>query len=309
MSLLNRLKNKLSYLYVSYAPLVNRLLYDLDFTLDGTFLIATKRGLYQIHKNQLFFVMKGNFYGITYVNDSVYVFQRIYPYGRIVTLTMNKEYRFTSKQIFMNSLSPGCHQIDVYNEKLFICDSNNNRIIKNDLKSDLIEYHYPLGKLKNGRRSENYGHINSIFILKDKITILCHNQTANTGKYSEIFNLNKQFHIKEKIETLSNSAHNILPLNGKILHCDSLNAAVKLDKQVVFKGTLFTRGLSVSDSHILVGGSEYRERDEREKADGCIYVLRKNDFNFLYDIKIPGMVQEIRRLDGIDYSMSQYADE
>ena len=166
-------------------------------------------------------------------------------------------------------------------------------------------FYYPLGQLNNGRMSSNYGHINSIFLCESKVVALCHNETQKTNRRSQILILRDNFSVKQLIDTNSGSAHNVIPWDHSFLHCDSLNGSLKLGDMDVFEASCFTRGLSVTRDNIILGGSEYAKRNVREYAKGYLFVLDRKDFRCLYRTEFPSMVQEIRRLDDLDFSMSE----
>lgn len=269
------------------------------------YIIATKNGLYLFDNDRDYKLLNGRFYGIAKYNDIIYVFERVGDLkGRILKLTFDKKYNFDKKvDVVIDDLSPGCHQIDIFDEYLYITDTYNNRILKYNIYDMSFKEFYPLGKLENGRGSENYAHINSIYKHKEHFYLMCHNETTKTDNESEILRTDNYFNIIEIINTSSVNAHNILIYDDKIYHCDSMNKQLKSENEVVFEGDYFTRGLSYDGELFIVGGSEYAKRSERTKVNGYIYVLNDN-LNLLDNFEVPGMVQEIRRIDGIEFSLS-----
>lgn len=265
-------------------------------------IIATKNGLYILENNHLYKILNGEYYGITLYGNNTYIFEKINNKGRIIafkkSICVKQKY-----EIFIDDISPGCHQIDFIDNYLFITDTYNNRLLKYNLDGDKINEYYPLGKLSNSRESHNYSHINSIYGFRESIYILCHNESKKTGKKSEIIKLNNKMKVIKKIKIDALSAHNCVIYDDKILVCDSLNKRLIYDNIEVLKCNLFTRGLSVFNDLIFVGGSEYANRDKREFAKGAIFVL-DNNFNLIDKVKMPAMVQEIRGTNHEDYSFS-----
>jgi len=296
---------KLLY-YIPIVRVVNKSIGNLDLGLDGNFLVGTKRGLYQIRQGKLNLIVKGHFYGISHENGNIYAFERMVKRGRIIRLRTDSNLKITCANVFLRDLSSGCHQIDVYNGTLYICDTYNNRILEIDpSKRKTKGIYYPLDKLSDGRSSTNYGHLNSIYFQGNEVVALCHNETQKTGRASQILILEKDFSVRERIDTNSGSAHNVIPWHGAFLHCDSMNGYLKLGDKIVFDAGCFTRGLSVTKHHILLGGGEYSKRKAREYGKGYLFVLDKSSFSLVRKFEFPNMIQEIRRLDDVDFAMSQ----
>jgi hypothetical protein len=270
-------------------------------TIEARVIIATKNGLYFLDKNLIIKVLEGEFYGVTYKADTIYVFEKTNKKGRIIYF--HKNIYNEKYNVLVDKLSPGCHQIDFIGDDLYVTDTYNNRILIFDIDGNFKNDFYPLGILENGRKSSNYGHINSVYSYNGFIYLLCHNETKKTGKNSEILKLNKQNDLIGKINLNASSAHNCAIYNNKFLVCDSLNNKVILDNNVLIDTDDFTRGLSIFDDFILIGGSDYKKRSQRIDAKGTVYILN-NDFNLLEKIRIPGMVQEIRSLSDNDLSLS-----
>lgn len=296
--------------YLPYIPLLNKHVGSCELGIEGNYLVATKRGLYQIYDGKLYLILRGNYYGLTYSGNYIYAFERMSKKGRLLRLTMNSKYKITKAEIYMKNMSPGCHQIDVRGGLLYVCDTYNNRVFGMGLRDKEVKYEtFPFGKLSNGRKSDNYAHINSIYISDDGVTLFCHNETKKTGRSSQIITLGDDRSVKRTITTTAGSGHNVTPLGDSYLYCDSMNGTLKLGDQsgdkTIFDAKCFTRGLSLTKDYIIMGGSEYASRDQRDYGKGYIFLLDKKDFKCHFSMKFPAMVQEIRRLDDIDYAMSK----
>jgi len=292
--------------YAPFVRLINKPINIFDLGINGNFLVATKRGLYQIRENKLYLLLKGNFYGVAQTKQRIFAFERIGRKGRIITLDTTDTHTIANASVYLRNLSPGCHQMDIYKGMLFVCDTYNNRVLKIDLfNKEIRGAYYPLGQLSNGRQSGNYGHINSIYLRESETFALCHNETTKTHKPSQIIILGHDFSVQNIIDTTSGSAHNIIPWNQSFLHCDSINGSLKLGDETVFDASCFTRGVSITRKHIVLGGSEYANRDIREYGKGYLFVLDRKDYNCLHRTEFPGMVQEIRRLGDVDFGLSE----
>lgn len=281
--------------------LTAELVRELKLDLSGRSLIATKNGLYSLSSSKLEKLLNGEFYGITFYGDKVFVFEKFGKIGRILEFS-NKLYN-ERISVLINNLSPGCHQIDVLGDSLMVTDTYNNRLLQFNLTGDLIDSFEPIGKLENGRKSKNYGHINSVYGNGENVYLLCHNESRKTGRKSEVLELSLKGVLLDRKQVKAESAHNCPLYKGKFLICDSLNNRVIHGEEEVFSCDLFTRGISIQGSRILIGGSEYASREQRSNARGTVYILNE-DFKQQDTIEVPGMVQEIRAVDSLDLAMS-----
>ncbi|MGF7046789.1 hypothetical protein J2T13_001287 [Paenibacillus sp. DS2015] len=276
-----------------------------EVDVEGTYLIATNRGLFLIRDCALTLLLRGNFYGITRDGLSWYVYESVGKVGRILKLNEGFDQEMDTKaEIAFADLPGWIHQIDMIDGSLMITDTPNNRIIKWSFEAECWVEYYPLGKLVDKEESVNYGHINSIYKHDGAIHLVCHNQTVKTGRLSEILKVDANFNVIERIVTGSSCAHNLIVHQGVSYHCDSTHQSLKADGKVVFESQHFTRGLSLSDDQIVIGGSVFLRREERHNGNGHLYVLH-SDYSPRTSFLIPGMVQEVRRVDRRDYSFSE----
>jgi hypothetical protein len=272
---------------------------------EGTYLIATNRGLFLIRDCALTLLLRGNFYGITRDQRSWYIYESVGRVGRILKLDEGFHQDMDTKAEIVFADLPGwIHQIDMIDGSLLMTDTPNNRIIKWCFETECWVEYYPLGKLVDQEVSANYGHINSIYKHDGIIHLVCHNQTVKTGRPSEILKVDSNFNVMERFVTDSSCAHNLIVHQGVSYHCDSTHQSLKADGKVVFESQHFTRGLSLSDDQIVMGGSVFLRREERHNGYGHLYVLH-SDYSTRTSFLIPGMVQEVRRVDRRDYSFSE----
>ena len=271
----------------------------------GNIIIATKRGLYQLKDKKLRIIQLGEFYGVTIVDDKLYVLNKVSEKeAHIVAYQLlNNKIQKQSRNIVIHGLDEAIHQIDFFNNTLYLTDTHNNRILAFTKKGKKINQYYPLGEINNGRGSPNYGHINSIFSDLKHVYLVCHNNSVHSGKTSEILKTDMEFNVLNKITTSSQSAHNVILYQGKLYHCDSLNSLLKVDDKPLFQTMEFTRGLAMTNDKIIVGDSNYAKRKDRSKSKGSIYLLN-HDGKLIEKLMIPGMIQEIRVLGEKDYGLS-----
>ena len=275
--------------------------------IKGTFLVSTQNGLYLLKNNKLYFLISGEYYGISIYQNSLFVYEKLINHGRILKIYFRNDFNLeTNAEILLDKVPHGCHQIDILDHFLYITDTYNNGIIKYDINSEKFEEYYPLGKLKIGRSSINYGHINSIYFFNENAFLIAHNETLKTKRKSDIIVTDMNFNIIKTIRTDSSNAHNIIVTESNMLHCDSIGLSLKDNGVPVFKDELLTRGLSMSEDLIVIGGSGITKRILRPFAKGKLYFINRN-YKLLNSVIFPASVTEIRRIDKIDYSLSNYA--
>jgi hypothetical protein len=253
-------------------------------TSNISFLIGTQsQGLLLYNNGEITMLFKENgFYGITKLSDTFYAFHKTGMHGNIISFRIEKNKAIDINTV-IKGLSRGIHQIDFIGQDLYVTNTYDNSIL---IYSKLVSKHnlhwkdynkiiYPNGKLQNGRKSSNYNHFNSLFKYKNKIFLIAHNETKKTNRSSEIFTLNditlKTLDIK-KID--GSNCHNIYIDNENKMFCKSHEGTLNINEQdVISHKNIFTRGLSVNDEYIILGGSDIQpNRLKREKTNGYIYI-------------------------------------
>ncbi|MDF1844704.1 MAG: hypothetical protein P1U77_25085 [Rubripirellula sp.] len=285
--------------------------YDEAALMGTELLVSTKRGFLHFVGGEIRRLLDGQFFGISAHERSWFFFQRVSRWsGRIVQFGF-EDHRAARPTQVIKRLSPGCHQIDFLGTDLYVTDTYNNRLFVYSMVGGIpkkrVEY-YPGGKLANGRESSNYAHMNSIWRSGSDIYVLFHNETRKTGQNSEIVRLDANHEIAERISTNASNAHNVVRVNDDFLYCDSLNGKLIHGDSVVYESEYFTRGLAVTPDLVLLGASEYGARETRDTLAGGVTVLDRG-FNFRHFIPTPGMVQDIRAVNPVDYALSNLTPE
>ena len=189
--------------------LVFKVIGEYNTPLNGRVIVATKNGLYLLVDGNIVLISEGEFYGITKYEGLVYVFEKLKNKGRVISFSISiidKDF-----DVLIEALSPGCHQIDFLGNELFVTDTYNNRILIYDSKGVMLDEFYPIGKLENGRKSKNYGHINSIYSNDGIIYLLCHNETKKTGRKSEVLKVKREnFQLIDRKTVEASSANSYL---------------------------------------------------------------------------------------------------
>lgn len=268
------------------------------------FLAGTQSGLLYVEEGRAWRLQGGSVYGLASNRNSRwwYVFQRVpESFGRLLKVDLQKG---TARSL-AGFLSTGVHQVDVVDGRVIVMDTYHNGIVHYSDRGKRLRAVYPSGPVTDGRASANYRHFNSVFAAPDAVYVVAHNQSAKTGMDSEIFVLDRSWRPLRAIPTESGSAHNVAEIDGVLWHCDSRGGGLVVGREPVFQEEgLFTRGLAVNRTHVLVGGSQITEREQRGRTDGEVIVLNRS-FEPLGRLRFSrsGGVQEIRFLRG-DQAMS-----
>ncbi len=273
------------------------------------FLAGTQSGLLYVEEGRVWRLRSGSVYGIASNGDpgTWYVFQRVpESFGRLLAVDLEEG----TARTLAGFLSTGIHQVDVVDGRVIVLDTYNNRLVHYSDRGMRLQTVYPCGPLAGGRKSANYRHFNSVFAGPDAVYVVAHNQSAKSGRDSEIHVLDRGWQPLRVIPTESGSAHNVAEIDGVIWHCDSRGGSLVVGRKTVFQEPgLFTRGLAVNRTHVLVGGSQITEREHRGRTGGEVIVLDRT-FEPRGRLRFAGSggVQEIRFLEG-DLGMSSIRQE
>ena len=274
------------------------------------FFVGTKTGLLYFDGDRLWKLFEGRVYGITQYSGRWYTtWNHKVRLGKKPLSTMASiiSFRFDDELVVdlraeAAPLDQSVHQIDAWDNHLFVTDTANNRVLVYRIESDGLSHlhaHYPNGYLRNGRRSDNYAHINSIFKIEDKILLMYHNDSENTGKNSEIVEVSPDFKPQNRIYLDARCAHNIFLDGENLVYCDSLNGEFRLGDRLIFKAPMFFRGLGVTQKYWILGASKLADRQNRDSTTGHIYTLDRSSNELLSLLQIPksGSIYEIRLIE------------
>jgi hypothetical protein len=159
------------------------------------------------------------------------------------------------------------HGMAVYSDKVFLVETKTNSIGIYDLNNQLRR----IDEIRFS--SENYDtcHVNDIYIHKDKLFVsMFHHPSSflNKNKISKsnngailVYSL-----IKRKVERIEfkslNQPHSIKYIGCNYYYCISAEFTVVRNKEVVFKGSGYTRGLAIKGDTMVIGQSKSRRTDE-----------------------------------------------
>jgi hypothetical protein len=253
-------------------------------TVDAEFLVGTMTSLLHYDRGRLHRLFEGHCFEMTRYRDRWYVFRQLarrYS-GEIVSFRLQAG-TVCDLRLEATLLGPWVHQIHAYGDSLYVADTTNNRLIGYAIEAD------GLIRKRCAYAGEWFGtdvHLNSVCAHREQLSVMYHNLTQKTGRRSQIAVFGLDLRFKRLIDTPAGSAHNISFADGKLLYCDSDAGSVVWENRV-FRTGIFTRGLAVSDSLFLVGGSEIEKRELRHSSTGHVLAFDREQRDPTAMIKIP----------------------
>lgn len=298
----NNLKNFLSYLsilietflFIKFKKkkiIIKHNINEISKLEKCKFLFTCQDGLFLLDKNLIIKLLPGFCFGLTKINEAEFYIYRDYSIkGNIyrIKIDFDKNLITNLKKIKIN-LPPNVHQILYIDEVLYIADTKENSISR-VYEEKFMDKNYIEGELLYSKKSDNYKHFNSLTLYNDDLYLLAHNYSQYSKKKSQIYILNKNLEIKEKLDNFGECSHDILFHEGMMYICDSLNSRIlNSQKKEVFKSNKFLRGFKkFEDNFFILGGSDYNERAKRTSTNAYIYIL-DNNFKLIQNLEIKGI--------------------
>lgn len=292
--------------------LLNRLSaeWNVENKIAGKFLISASSGLWYLNGKKLKMILPGGCFGITGGLKEWYVCQYTGNYSRILKFDLIEEKNevfMVNKKNYLKGLSPNIHQIDLYKNRLYVVNAEENSILVSNGKNTYSEY-FPNKRVKKGAKGSN--HFNSVFVNENGIHLMAHNGTTKDERDSEIYILDiNTLRVKNKFSLNAQKAHNIFFVNNSLAYCNSPAGELIINESVAFKNeNYFLRGIAITEESIIAGGSEFATRENRDKTSSIIFELDysgklKNELL----IKNIGQIYDIRYV-GNDLGMSDFAN-
>lgn len=280
-----------------------------------THFVAAQNGLYAVNSTSYCRLLRGKFYGLTIKDGDLFAYQAMGEgeaianrNGRILRLTIRNN-RIERIKVVAKDLDSGCHQIDFVGDDLLIVDSYNGCIVRMRIEApEERKVYYPLGKVTRAIAKDTY-HINSIAGHPDgTVWVLLHN---SGHKRSEVIVLDQDFEVCRRFSVDAGWAHNIVFTNDRLeyLISDSLGGRVISPNGAVIDGgvgKLMIRGLSLDEDTCVVGDSIFGSRPFRRFVPGHVYFYGRHSWELRSILSVPGAPTDIRRIDGKDFSLSNY---
>jgi hypothetical protein len=271
---------------------------------DFSHVAASRDGIFLVSRTHYRKILDGLFFGVTLERGFIYAFEALGPRGsaagRIVRFGIEQGVA-VDHQIMADELDGGCHQIDIFGDRLFVVDTHHQRLVSFD-RAWRRTSHYPLPIATFADGFPAYRHLNSFHGRGASIYLILHNLRHQP---SELVTLDRDLRIVRRLRLLGTSCHDIVRTEtGEAIVCDSdggrlIGESVPLAKV----DTLFTRGLAVGDAEIAVGSSLFGARPVRDLVPGFVTFMDRR-FRPLGRLHLPAAPTQIRRLDEADLSLS-----
>jgi hypothetical protein len=177
------------------------------------------------------------------------------------------------KRVFLSGLPGGCHQIDRVNHMLFVCATYDGKLLRYDLGRGEWMEPWVVG--------DRDTHVNGVLGHEGMVWTVHHNQTARTGKETEIVGYSEAGERLQSLQPGSRGGHNVLFWRGVMYHCDSMGSRVRcLEAWGEWRTfadlgeTWYPRGLAVCGDYLVVGCSRVEPRRQcRSRSPGAVKVL------------------------------------
>ncbi|MDO8653368.1 MAG: hypothetical protein Q7R66_14375 [Undibacterium sp.] len=216
--------------------------------------------------------------------------------------------KILSTRCVAEGLDNGCHQIDFIGDKLHVVDTYQQRIIVYSPCFQEAKTYYPMPSAAYKSWDKGYVHCNSLLGVGKYILLLLHNGGKDTGRPSRVLVCNQALQPIHQFLLPGKGCHNLLVLeDGSLLVCNSLSGTlISHERKLVQVDNMMTRGLSVDQDQIVVGSSVYATRRNRIDIPGRVHFFNR-DFERISTLELPAAPTDIRRIDGKDLSISNYA--
>lgn len=218
----------------------------------------------------------------------------------------------TELSVLIYGIPGEIHQIDMVDDELWIPHTGYNQVLR--VQRKLIQvprskpsyFAYCSSSLEF--RIPKPSHLNSIFYDEptNSIYLVAHNLTAHTGRPSVMYKWGRDSGQLDKINISARSAHNVYVDGRRVYYLDSENGSLYRDSNRLFRTEKLLRGLSVTNQHFFVGGSDISfDRGERYSSNATILkVTRAGQLVGRLDVPGIGDVYEIRQAIGADLAMA-----
>jgi hypothetical protein len=259
------------------------------------FIYSTTSGLYRHTNNNTTQLSCGDYFGITRIKPGLWAAanrsDECLELHDLENQSIQKIYGLVTKQT---------HQIDVIQDMLYLVNTDQNCILTTDMNFKVLHKFFPNGPAERG--DKNFCHFNSVYCNGESIYIIAHNLGEITGKNSELYVIDKNHNVKEKLNLGCFSCHNIIIKDDETFICYSKDSSIKQDRTVIYnKEGFFTRGLSIGDSFIYGYNKVSKISGERI---GCVSINRASSETIII---VGEPVNEIRQIE-FDFGISKDAN-
>lgn len=243
-------------------------------------LVASRQGLFVADRDHARLIAHGLFFGVTLRDDLIYAFESCdRPHersnlGRVIRLR-RRDGQIVERDVLVDGLDNGCHQIAFVGDQLCVLDTYNQRILAFAEDGTAVDIPQPLVPAAHGAWDRGYHHVNSILAVGDHILLMLHNGVGHGDRTSQILVLDRDWRTSGTWDLPHGGCHDLACLpDGTLLACGSpAGELIALDGRARRISTIMTRGLAVSDREIVVGASQFSSRRARTRARGALYFL------------------------------------
>lgn len=218
---------------------------------------------------------------------------------RSLLIALDKNGSF--KEIISKELFAQAHQIQYYDNKIFICDTKNNRICAIDIKDTKNNRaYYP----EPNNRDTDINHFNSILICQDEAFIVAHNLENPSSIYHALYRDKQLVDIRliDQYRFAGKENHNTVEYGDLLLTCNSGRGCIMNRSDSFINIGWYPRGIILHDNLLFVGKSQVADRDWRSKLTGEIEIFDLLTKQSLGCVIIPeiGQIYELRCLNQQD---------
>jgi hypothetical protein len=277
---------------------------------ERTHFVASRQGLYAVDRAGWTLIAHGMFFGMTRRDDKTfYAFEccerptEPSRMGRIVRFRI-ADGRIVSAEVVVRGLDNGCHQIEYVGGLLCVTDTYGQRILTYDDAFAPVEIPQPFKPVARRDWTLGYHHLNTILPVEDRILVLLHNGTRETGRPSVIVVLDQDWRILGQWTLAAGGCHDLAVLgDGTLITCGSATGElITLAGRRKTLSPVMTRGLSVEPDGIVVGSSTFAARHARLATPGSVMFLNP-DWETEAEIPLPGAPTAVMRRAGADWTL------
>jgi hypothetical protein len=227
--------------------------------------------------------------------------------GRIIRYPI-KDGFLGAGEIMVTGLDNGCHQMDFMDGRLQVLDTYHQQVIDYAADFSSCVIHHPLPQAFLNDWAGGYAHINSLLGFKDFRLLLLHNGGFKTQRPSRLLVCDTGWKPVRQALVPGLGCHNIVLLeDSSLISCASLAGSLIDMRHCVIKvDDYMTRGLSVDEIGLVVGSSHFAVHKNRQFVPGRVHFF-KRDGERQACLEVPAAPTDIRRIDGRDLGLSDYA--
>lgn len=275
--------------------------------------VASRQGLYAVNEYSWHCLVPGQFFGLSIRDQALYAFEagdmpRLPTrQGRIMRFPFEGGGLGPGETI-VAGLDNGCHQMDFIDGRLQVIDTYQQQII--DFAPDFSshELYYPLPQAARNDWAGGYVHYNSLLGFNGFRLLLLHNGGMKTRRPSLLLLCDREWNPIRQALLPGLGCHNIVLLeDGCLLSCASLaGSLIDMQGTRLQVDECMTRGMAVGDTELVIGASLFSIRKERQFVPGRVHFFDRNGERRAC-LELPAAPTDIRRIDGQDLGLSDYA--